>query len=261
MSHFTVLVIGNDVDKQLWPYWELDLSEDVIKNDLRAEFIGDIKQEELEEKFKEFLEKEKDYLEKNKIKYTSATEWVRGWFGYKFNNELKSWGYYKNPKAKWDWYSIGGRWSGFFTLKNGASGALGEPGIYGREEEDEKPNKADQAKKGAIDWESMQNEQLVRARKTWEEVQSEGDKIPSAIKHFIYGITDDDTLDSYLERRDKFPTTYAVLKDSTWYEKGEMGWWGVAANEKSDAEWDVEFKKLIEDLPDDTLLTIVDCHI
>lgn len=261
MSHFTVLVIGKNVDEQLWPFWELDLSEDEVKKDPRAEFIGDIKQEELEEKFKEFLEKEKEYLEKNEIKYESATEWVRDWFGYKFNTELGAWGYYKNPQQKWDWYSVGGRWSGYFTLKNGAEGSLGEPGIYGREEENEKPNKADQAKKGDIDWQAMKDEKLVRARKTWEEVQSKEDQIPSQMKYLTYGITDDDTLDTYLKRIDKFPTTYAVVKDGKWYEKGEMGWWGISTNEKSDSEWDTEFKKLIDDLPDDTLLTIVDCHI
>jgi len=40
-----------------------------------------------------------------------------------------------------------------------------------------------------------------------------------------------------------------------------MGWWGITTNEKADDEWNNEFQKLIEDLPDDTLLTLVDCHI
>ena len=261
MSHYTVLVIGENVDKQLWPFWELDLSEEELKNDPRAEFIGNIKQEELEEKFKEFLEKEKKYLEENKIEYSSATEWVRDWFGYQFNTELESWGYYKNPNQKWDWYSIGGRWSGFFILKNGAKGKLGEPGIYGREEENGKSNHADQARKGDIDWQAMRDNRLAEGKKIWEDVMKKGDSISSEMKHLIYGITDDDDLDSYLKRVDKFPSTYAVLKDGKWYEKGEMGWWGISTNEKSDSEWNSEFHKLIEDLPDDTLLTVVDCHI
>lgn len=261
MSHYTVLVIGENFEEQLWPFWELDLSDEELKNDLRAEFTGNIKQEELEEKFKEFLEKEKNYLEENKIEYASATEWVRDWFGYQFNAELGSWGSYKNPKAKWDWYTVGGRWSGFFTLKNGAEGKLGDPGLYGREEEDEAPNKADQARKGDIDWQAMIVEQVERAKKVWEEVMSRGDEIPSPMRHLIYGITDDDSLESYLAKRQKFPSTFAVLKDGKWYERGEMGWWGITTNEKDSSVWDDEFKKLIEDLPDDTLLTLVDCHI
>ena len=261
MSHFTLLVIGDDVDAKLQPFRELDLPEDEIKKDPRAKFIEGIKHSEVEEKFKEFLKKEKEYLTTNKINYTSANDWVRDWFGYIFNEELGSWGYYRNPQSKWDWYTIGGRWSGFFTLKNGAVGKLGEPGLYGREEEDEKPNKADQAKKGDIDWEAMVLEQIERGKKIWKDVEEKKDIITPEMRYFIYGITEDDSLESYLERRKKFPTTYAVLKDGNWYEKGEMGWWGITTDEKEDSEWNQEFQKLIEDLPDDTLLTVVDCHI
>jgi hypothetical protein len=53
--------------------------------------------------------------------------------------------------------------------------------------------------------------------------------------------------------------THALIKDGKWYEKGEMGWWGVVHDEKDN--WDEEFIKLICDLPDDTLISIYDCHI
>jgi hypothetical protein len=55
--------------------------------------------------------------------------------------------------------------------------------------------------------------------------------------------------------------TFAVLKDGKWYERGEMGWWGVVRDEKDPDAWSREFAALIDGLPDDTLLTIVDCHI
>lgn len=55
--------------------------------------------------------------------------------------------------------------------------------------------------------------------------------------------------------------TFAVLKDGKWYERGSMGWWGCVADEKNKEEWYNEFSSLIDSLPDDTLLTIVDCHI
>ena len=55
--------------------------------------------------------------------------------------------------------------------------------------------------------------------------------------------------------------TFAVIKDGQWYERGEMGWWGVVLNEKHSTEWVDEFAKLIDGLPEDTLLSVYDCHI
>ena len=40
-----------------------------------------------------------------------------------------------------------------------------------------------------------------------------------------------------------------------------MGWWGFVSDEKDESEWENEFKKLISDLPDDTLISIYDLHI
>ena len=40
-----------------------------------------------------------------------------------------------------------------------------------------------------------------------------------------------------------------------------MGWWAVVSNEKDDEVWDEEVKKLVSELPDNTLISIYDCHI
>ena len=56
-------------------------------------------------------------------------------------------------------------------------------------------------------------------------------------------------------------TTFAVLKDGEWFEKGEMGWWGVVHDKKDEELWVNELKKLVQGLPDDTLISIFDCHI
>lgn len=36
-----------------------------------------------------------------------------------------------NPKSRWDWWSLGGRWSGFFKLRPGAKGVKGRDGVFG----------------------------------------------------------------------------------------------------------------------------------
>lgn len=55
--------------------------------------------------------------------------------------------------------------------------------------------------------------------------------------------------------------TFAVLKDGKWFERGEMGWFGCVSDEKPQEQWDDELQKLIHELPDNELLSIYDCHI
>jgi hypothetical protein len=112
-----------------------------------------------------------------------------------------------NPKSKWDWYVLGGRWSGLIKLKEGASGKSGRGSLIMQNE-----SGIDQAKKGDI----INIDELI---------------------------------------------TFAILKDGEWYEKGKMGWWGITIDAKEEDVWASEFKKLVEGLPDDTLISIFDCHI
>jgi hypothetical protein len=55
--------------------------------------------------------------------------------------------------------------------------------------------------------------------------------------------------------------TYAVVIDGEWYERGKMGWWGISDDKMTQDEWNCEFMKLLESVDDNTLLTVVDCHI
>lgn len=54
---------------------------------------------------------------------------------------------------------------------------------------------------------------------------------------------------------------YAVVKDGKWFARGEMGWWGVSHDETDEDQWCKQFHALLADLPPDTMLTVVDCHI
>lgn len=70
------------------------------------------------------------------------------------------------------------------------------------------------------------------------------------------------TRDKYIEKAERDTlVTHALIKDGKWYEKGEMGWFARIADEKKDDQWTNEFDNLIAGLSDDTLLTVVDCHI
>ena len=55
--------------------------------------------------------------EPSREKYPTIDEFAKGYFGYRKVNG--KYGYMSNPNAKYDWYSEGGRWSGYLTNKEG----------------------------------------------------------------------------------------------------------------------------------------------
>ena len=203
-----------------------------------------------------------------------------------------------NPNSKWDYYTVGGRWMGYFKLKEGAGGALGRPGVFDNVAD---AGTADVLRKGDIDWEGMRRDAGAEAGARYDEVRKtagdlEGFKpwsefyakvetgtldIETARKefhaqpqmqrldanrdlHFFF-----DKLENYLVPRETFVAAaerragvpFAIVKDSKWYERGSMGWWGMVSNEEDMDTWVTKFWELIDGLPDDTIITVVDCHI
>jgi hypothetical protein len=74
-----------------------------------------------------------------------------------------------NPDSKWDWYTVGGRWRGFFKLTPAAmdratEARVGEPGVFGNEPTYD----ADQVQKGDVDVEAMRSASGDAAGKSWD---------------------------------------------------------------------------------------------
>lgn len=68
--------------------------------------------------------------------------------------------------------------------------------------------------------------------------------------------------DEYAQRHaESALATFAIVKDGEWYEKGEMGWWACVSNEMDQGEWNKKVMELFNSLPDDTLVSVFDCHI
>lgn len=306
MSHFTVMVIGDDFEKQLAPYHEFECTG------TDNEYVLDV------DKTEEFKKEWEDH----KNDYSTQAEFAYEWYGWKSANnrgeldlsDEHKYGYVlvndegvvekavdrTNPSAKWDWYQLGGRWSGLLKLKEGAEGVVGPPSFFGTPASE---GYVDQAKKGDIDFEGMYAEAERKAHKkydllerltegltppmTWKETleQYGTGRIDEAreylqnspwmkavnksdeLRTFFGDIVEDMCVhtggrNAYVEKsRCSAITTFAVVKDGVWYEKGEMGWWGIVTNEKDQQDWNQKFMDLIEGLPDETLITIVDCHI
>jgi hypothetical protein len=126
-----------------------------------------------------------------KEKYPNYNDYLTQYHGVEDVN-AKKYGYWHNPNAKWDWYTLGGRWANMLELTNG--------------------QRTDVALKGAI--------------KNLDEI-----------------------------------STFAVLKDGKWYQRGEMGWFGMSTDEMTEDEWKAKYKELLDGLPDNTILAVYDCHI
>lgn len=64
-----------------------------------------------------------------------------------------------NPRAKWDWWQVGGRYSGLLMPRNKSEAMKGRPGLMGSQC-DEKG--ADVARKSNVDWEAMAHRDQVQ---------------------------------------------------------------------------------------------------
>lgn len=79
----------------------------------------------------------------------------------------------------------------------------------------------------------------------------------------------DSSADDYLVSRETYIKdagdsafrTFALVIDGKWYAKGDMGMFATVSNEKEKDVWNKFFWETVNGLPDDTILTVVDCHV
>lgn len=189
-----------------------------------------------------------------KEKYTDYNLYLKDYHGE--DNPEKQ-GYWHNPDAKWDWYSVGGRWAGFFKKKAGAEGIRGSDGVMGAHLSEDG---VDIVKIKDIDWEAMAEAEKERRAKHWDEEMAKED----VKQRFWWDENRDNVIKMTREEYINRPvhnSTFAVLHDDEWYERGSMGWWGIVSDGKEHEVWDEEFTKLIQNLDPEAEVTIVDCHI
>ncbi len=264
MSHFTVLVIGNDPELQLAPYDEnLEMKEIYVQ----------IREDELQEKYEEFL---KEHPTEKNI-YKTANDWVLDWYEYEYEKG-KGYGNYYNPKSKWDWYELGGRWSGFFKLKSSEN-----VDVAFKKDIDFEFMKVESKKKAEKRWKAFHsiikdniipnfdqilkecNNNIDKAREIYNSYQSIKDLKKS--DDFIF-LTSKDMKkllvpleDFKSSAREGAIATFAVVINGNWYEEGKMGWWARVSDEKDEDAWIEEFNKLLDSVDGNTILSLYDCHI
>lgn len=202
--------------------------------------------------------------------------------------------YWHNPRGKWDWYMLGGRWSGFFPLKPGAEHLIKDHTQY--PESEAHPGCADLARVRDIDFDTgyrdaeIEGEELFarfaalveqtgtdpEAWETWASPYSEEQRksywdqpLVKAMKaggfkdtlfwmkpdDFFFGKPDAHQRFIQNRRLAKF-ATFAVLNSEGWHEK--PGDWG--ATPQQGEQWNQLQRSLFTNLPDDAWLAVYDLH-
>lgn len=277
MSHFTVLLIGpktdEEIDAALAPFQEYP-DEDSPYYVFTDETDEVTKQYESKDEYKN--------------EYKTVEEFAVDYWGLKVVDG--KFGSYRGKNPKWDWWQVGGRWSGFFRAKENAHGEIGSRGVFG-----EAPREGyyDHIRKGDIDFDGMRKDEekdanelydnylkAIRGKslppKEWHKFRLDFDNIDLARDAWNsytgipalrnIGIYD---ADGYRGGRAAFVarrvacvySTYAVIYKGEWIGKGEMGWFGISHGDEDQGTWNSKINELLDSLDDDTMLTIIDCHI
>ena len=96
--------------------------------------------------------------------YKTFAAFATDYHGSKRDPETGRFGYHHNPDAKWDWWTIGGRWSGYFPVKPGRALNLGKPGAFDNKPE---PGKSDVVRVEEIDMDLVAKETREKAEEFW----------------------------------------------------------------------------------------------
>lgn len=147
-----------------------------------------------------------------------------------------------NPKSRWDWYEVGGRWKNMLIINNPYN--------------PESTIRANSALVKDIRWDLMLEENKKQII-PYEEYLKTSYYSKDYLKELY------PTEEAYIRYMTEF-NTYAVLTpDGEWYEPGKMGWWGISyATPEEERQFSEKYKEqFIKTANPEWELTIVDCHI
>lgn len=271
MSHAVVLVALPEkptdelIDKAMMPYHEYEctgIKEYLQKIDVTDEIKQEYEKYNKGETFDEYIDNE----------YGDEED-----FYIRENDKI-----YKitNPNAKWDWYQIGGRYSDFMPsyMFNTMSQYMNSNLIFQKKDVDFGINDnkksivhqlfeeikvfVDEMYKNGIDLLHL-NEEGSTLYKYFTRLKNSdilSDNVSDALCYagfynIIKGdITEEKYIDKYLKN-----TPFALLYNGEWYEYGKLGWWATVSGENDN--WDNDFLKIWETIPDDYWIVVVDYHI
>jgi hypothetical protein len=156
MSHFSVLILGDEPEEQLEPFAELSAIDGPLAEDWRAAFVTEVPRDRFAAAAREITVAAEaagmPYAPRYRrlVQAADYAALFTDFFGGESGPD-GDWGYYANPAAKWDWFVLGGRFQGRLRLLPGRRGFSGERSWF-NEDAPVLPNTCDQARAGDIDW-------------------------------------------------------------------------------------------------------------
>lgn len=295
MSHFPTVVLGDEPEAKLAPYDEnIEVPTYVEER---------IPLEEAKARFESYY---RDHDPDNKL---TESEKVRAYYGDRASIEfvaddedgaqevvVRS---TYNPKSKWDWYTLGGRWEGFFLTKDG--------------------ERTDETTLGEIDWQAMRDDVEIlagdqhdkvtailtaaglgqdafptrswaefielylgdepereggpqAAREAWGEYEGVQVFQTMEARHVVgfmsepvgdYFLREDDARQRYIDSKvAQVGVPHAFISpDGEWHQQGRMGWFGLSTDDVSAESWATTFHNTLQSLPADTPVRQYDLHI
>lgn len=282
MSHFTVAVILEnssieELESVLAPYDE-NMSVEPYVSETKEEIIKKAKEYKAKYAEKENAGEEicgwmREYLdaETDGELYQLATDDDEE---YDENgNRLSTY----NPKSKWDWYDIGGRWRNALMTK-AENDDTWEHNSFAEHRTGKRISKqapvgykwVNGAKIKDIEFAKMNEGKAEEALREWELYVEKQEPINDKEKSMVddniwnkeYYIERYGTKENYVNFESKFHT-FALVDKTGWYEKGKMGWWGFdSATAESTNKFFEFFQNYIANpINQEKYMVIVDCHI
>lgn len=284
MSHACLLVVTDNYPSEeelapmLQPWHEFESTGDDDEYVVNIDITEDAKQaftkdkKDASQSFVDFLDYYYSYHEKDtceRCKY--------GYYTLGDDGEVMKVVRRTNPDSKWDWYIIGGRYSGKFELGYdpekdpanietcdlcGGTGIRNDSvvqnkecnGCHGEGRRVKWPtlwvNKGNIVRWGALDMEAMLTNNRNELAKVWDKYS-----ISPMREYFLDGA----------KTKEEFVATavpvscFAILKDGHWCERGQLGWWGSVADAKED--WPEQFGTILATIRPDQYVTVIDYHI
>ena len=214
--------------------------------------------------------------------YKSFEKYAEERCGFSFDEKHQGYGYYYNPNAIWDWYSIGGRWPEMFLVKDDCTEySIGERSWCNSDRKSEAPEGyrwVCAARKKDIAWDAMRDwrnqkaaerfhklEQMFLAGKT--DPDFHGEIVPDGVMHWgelVY--RKGSTLEEYLEGYGipgswKYPVgSHDIVDEGQWLSKDDSVL--DAESEKYvPVDWRSCIDGYIDDVDEDTVLVAVDYHM
>ena len=208
--------------------------------------------------------------------YKDFRQFAEEWAFSDWHEEQQAYGFYDNPDAQWDWYSIGGRWPRQLLVKDTCAQYV--PSVLERGELEVQPPKgyrwASAARMKDIQWDAIRKyrrglltEQYSKLKEIFQTGNLPqnfyGKCVEDGIRlgeEMIY--RNGETLEEYLIRMDwsrtrKYPIpacNYLDL-DGSWEEEEAFGW------NSCSQDWEDALDSFLSGLSPEDVLVVVDCHI